>query len=110
MDNHFFKIFDSQSFEELLKRSNERPVVILKHSTTCPISAAAYREMSSGTNEVGLIEVQSARELSNEVERRTGVSHETPQVLVFRNGKVVWNASHWHITADAVADAVRENE
>jgi hypothetical protein len=38
------------------------------------------------------------------------VMHESPQVIVLRNGQVVWNASHFRITADAVAEAVREAE
>ena len=108
MDNHFLKISDSQSFNELLYRSNERPVVIFKHSTTCPISAAAYQEMGR-IRDVALVEVQSARELSNEIERRTGVSHESPQVLVLRNGKVVWEATHWRVKEVQVTKALREN-
>jgi bacillithiol system protein YtxJ len=109
MDNHFVKICDAGSFEELLSRSNERPVVIFKHSTTCSISAAAYREMARFDSEVALVEVQNARGLSKEIELRTGVSHESPQVLVLRNGKVVWKASHWQVNSHSVADAVREN-
>lgn len=52
----------------------------------------------------------SARELSAEIENRLGVDHQSPQVIVLRNGQVVWNASHFKITADAVAEAVRESE
>jgi bacillithiol system protein YtxJ len=59
---------------------------------------------------VALVEVQRARELSTEIENRLGVAHESPQVLVLRNGEVVWNASHFEITADAVAEAVRGAE
>lgn len=108
MGNQFFRISDSQSFDELLLRSNDRPVVIFKHSISCPISAAAYQEMGC-IEEVALVEVQSARELSNEIERRTGVSHESPQVLVLRNGKVVWEATHWNVKESQVAKALREN-
>ena len=108
MDNHFRRISESQSFDELLSRSNERPVVIFKHSNSCPISAAAYQQMGR-IPDVALVEVQSARELSNEIERRTGVSHESPQVLILRNGKVVWEATHWHVKEAQVAKALREN-
>lgn len=108
VDNHFRRISESQSFDELLSRSNERPVVIFKHSISCPISAAAYQEMSR-IQDVSLVEVQTARQLSNEIERRTGVSHESPQVLVLRNGKVVWEATHWDVKEAQVAKALREN-
>jgi bacillithiol system protein YtxJ len=109
MENHFVKITDTKAFEELANRSSERPVVVFKHSLTCPISAAAYEQMSKFDGEVALVEVQRARELSTEIENRLGVAHESPQVIVLRNGEVVWNASHFEITADAVAEAVREN-
>lgn len=109
MENHFVKIIDTVSFEELLTKSTEGPVVIFKHSTTCPISAAAYREMTDFNREVALVEVQGARDLSEEIERRTGVSHQSPQVLVMRDGKVVWQASHFEVTADSVTKAVSEN-
>ena len=108
MKDHFVKITDAGSFEEMVGRSQERPVVIFKHSLTCPISAGAYDQMTDFEGEVALIEVQRARELSTEIENRLGVAHESPQVMVMRNGQVVWNASHFKITADAVTEAVRE--
>lgn len=108
MDNHFVKITDINAFQELAERSKERPVVIFKHSLTCPISAGAYDQMAEFAGEVALVEVQQARELSTEIENRLGLAHESPQVIVLRNGQVVWNASHFKITADAVTEAVRE--
>lgn len=108
MKNHFVKITDAGSFEEMVGRSKERSVVIFKHSLTCPISAGAYEQMAEFEGEVALIEVQRARELSTEIENRLGVAHESPQVIVLRNGQVVWSASHFKITADAVTEAVRD--
>jgi monothiol bacilliredoxin len=109
MKNHFATITDSKSLEELLTQSKERPVVLFKHSTTCPISASAYAEMARFDGEVALVDVQRARELSREIENKTGVAHESPQVIILRNGKVVWNDSHWNVKAEAVAEAVREH-
>jgi bacillithiol system protein YtxJ len=83
-------------------------VVIFKHSLTCPISSAAFDQMEAFEGPVSLVEVQKARQLSNEIERRLGVPHESPQVIVVRNGQVVWNASHFRITSEAVSKAVRE--
>jgi len=108
MENHFVKVTDIKAFEEMADRSKERPVVIFKHSLTCPISATAYDQMAEYHGEVALVEVQRARELSNEIENRLGVNHESPQVIVLSKGQVVWNASHFKITAAAVAQAVRE--
>lgn len=108
MGNHFVKITEITSLEELTGRSKDRPIVIFKHSLTCPISSAAYDRMEGFDGEVALVEVQRARPLSTEIERRLGVAHESPQVIVLSQGQVVWNASHFQITAEAVAAAVRE--
>lgn len=110
MENQFDRITEMSSFEELVERSKDQPVVLFKHSLTCPISAAAYNQMSKFAGEIALIEVQRARELSSVIEERLGIVHQSPQVIVLRNGQVVWNASHFEITADAVTGAVREAE
>jgi bacillithiol system protein YtxJ len=110
MENHFVKITDTKAFEELASRSKERPVVIFKHSLTCPISAGAYEQMAEFAGEVALIEVQRARELSTEIENRLDVAHESPQVIILRSGQVVWKASHYKITVAAVTEAVRGAE
>ncbi len=109
MDSKFMRVTDKNSLAELLERSTQQPIVIFKHSTTCPISSAAYRQMEDYDGEVALVEIQRARELSREIEQQTGVGHESPQVLVLRYGRVVWYASHWQVKAGAVADAVKTN-
>ena len=104
----FERVTEPSAIEELTERSKDRPVVIFKHSLTCPISASAFDQMEVFEGPVSLVEVQKARALSNEIESRLGVRHESPQVIVLRNGQVVWNASHFKITSDAVAKAVKE--
>ncbi|MDQ3805870.1 MAG: bacillithiol system redox-active protein YtxJ [Acidobacteriota bacterium] len=110
MEMQFTNVADDEALEQLFARSHEQPVVIFKHSNTCPISAMAYQRMKQFTSGVALLVVQRSRELSREVETRTGVRHESPQVLVLRRGRSVWSASHFDITAEAVEEAVRENE
>ena len=108
MSEKFFRLSDKNTFEKLLTVSKERPVVVFKHSNACPISSRAYREMEKLEN-VNLIEVQLARDVSAEVATFTGVEHETPQVIVLRDGKAVWNASHYDVNAGAVTKAVEAN-
>ena len=110
METNFSPVSDDAALEELFARSHERPVLLFKHSDSCPISARAYRQMEGVEAPVSIVVVQKNREVSRAVERRTGVRHETPQALVLRNGRAVWNASHFDITADVVEQAVRENE
>lgn len=108
MEDNFKRVTNTDALDLLIERSKERPLVIFKHSLTCPISAAAYDQMTQHEGEVTLVEVQHARQLSNAIENRLGVPHESPQVIVLRKGQVFWDASHFKITAHAVAKAVRE--
>ena len=109
MEANFSPVSDAAALEELFARSHTEPVLLFKHSNACPISARAYSQMTAVKTPVSIVVVQKSRDVSREVETRTGVRHETPQALVLRNGEVVWNASHFSITADAVEQALKEN-
>ena len=108
MGNKFFRIDDKAALESLLTDSRQKPVIVFKHSNACSISARAYREMEK-VDGVNILEVQSARDVSRELANRTGVRHETPQVIILRGGKAVWNASHFDVTAADVKRAVESN-
>ena len=112
-NGRFVTVADAAALDDLFARSDEAPVLLFKHSTTCPISAHAYREMSrldaTATPPVALVIVQTARPVSNEIAQRTGVRHESPQTILLRRGRPVWTASHYDITAAEVERAVREN-
>lgn len=110
MEAKFNTIADTKALENILAGSRDAPVVVFKHSTTCPISSAAYREMEQFTSApVALVVVQRARDVSNEVAARTGVVHQSPQAIIIRNGEAVWSASHYDITAESVARAVAQH-
>jgi bacillithiol system protein YtxJ len=108
MGKTFLKIDNHAALENLLTDSTNKPVIVFKHSNACPISARAYREMETLDN-VNLLEVQSARAISNEVADLTGIRHETPQVIILRDGKAVWNASHFDVVAADVMKAVESH-
>ena len=98
--------------DRALASSDERPLLLFKHSFTCGISAEALDELVAHLNERGgdaiyaMVTVQTHREVSNAVARKLGVRHETPQALLIRSGRVVWSASHFRVTAAAVAAAI----
>ena len=105
MANKFIRIQDRQSLDRLFAESKQRPILLFKHSNSCGISFRAYREMEQ-LDEVNVLEVQTARELAREVAAMTGVRHETPQVIVLKDGKAVWNASHNDVNARSVSEAL----
>ena len=92
---------------ELVERSALEPVVVFQHDPFCPISRRAYHELTGLPVQTALVDVAQDASLSRRIEERTGIRHQSPQVLVFRSGKVVWNASHLKITRNAVARAVQ---
>src|SRR5437016_9334283 len=102
----FVELKDVESLNRFLDGSAEEPVVLLKHSNSCGVSSRAYREMAQLNRPVGLVTVQKARDVSNEIERRFGLAHETPQVVIVRGSKVVWNASHSRVSAHAIEEAL----
>jgi monothiol bacilliredoxin len=55
---------------------------------------------------VFLIDVLAQRPLSRRIAATLGIQHESPQVIVLRNGKPVWHASHYEVTADALAKEI----
>lgn len=107
------RIDSDTELRALFDVSNERPVLIFKHSNACSLSAIAHEEMRRYVEkdlpvdvEFRMVVVQEARPVSNEIEERLGVRHETPQVIVVRNGRAVWNTSHSGVTRVRVAAAV----
>jgi bacillithiol system protein YtxJ len=83
--------------------------VLFKHSLTCPISGAIYSEVLDFLADqpnvpAYVIPVQTQRKAAALVEQRTGVRHESPQLLVIRDSKVVASASHFAITGQFMAE------
>ena len=98
--------------DRALAASDERPLLLFKHSFTCGISAEALDELVAHLNDCRLdasyamVTVQTHRDVSNAVARKLGVRHETPQALLIREGRVVWSASHFRVTRKAVDAAL----
>lgn len=89
-------------------------VFVLKHSTTCPISQAAYEEYEQFANNHSdvacfFLTVQDAKPLSNFIAEQYHIKHESPQAIVFKNKDVNWHASHWKITNSALSTVLKEN-
>ena len=97
-------IYESETFDRLL----DAPLaVVFKHSSTCGISARAHGEVERFLSEhperhIYKVEVLGSRAVSDYIEEKTGIRHESPQLLVLRAGEVVWHGSHSRVTAEAI--------
>lgn len=83
---------------------------IFKHSTRCPVSTFAHGEVAEFVQEhpgipLRIVLVVEHRATAREIAARLGVPHASPQVILVRDGKAVWDASHNGVTASALAQA-----
>ena len=91
-----------EALEQLFEVSHSAPVVLFKHSRTCGISAHLLEQIRTVDSHVNVVTVQSHREVSNAIEQRTGYRHQSPQAFVIRDGKAVYQASHYGIDPAAI--------
>ncbi|MEI7024141.1 bacillithiol system redox-active protein YtxJ [Paenibacillus sp. y28] len=94
-----------EEWNDILAQSADRGQVILKHSTTCPVSANALHEYEQylkdkpnhGVNYT-LVKVIESRPVSNKIAEDLDVKHESPQIIYIKNKAKYWAASHWSVT------------
>jgi bacillithiol system protein YtxJ len=100
-----------EQWEEALKATSAKPLLVFKHSTQCPISAAAHeawqnyvQDRGSADCDYALVHVIEDRPVSNAIAESLGVQHQSPQAIFVRDGRAEWNESHWRITYDFLAE------
>jgi bacillithiol system protein YtxJ len=104
-----------QQIDQLILQSQEpgvRAVLVFKHSTRCSISSMAHSRLERSWKDdpsvpAYYLDLLQYRPVSNEVAQRFGVEHESPQVLLIKEGKCIYNASHSAITADDILSAIK---
>ena len=112
MDKTLDELRTLEELDQALSESAEHPVLLFKHSLTCPISTRAFREFQTYLEAADsrvtykLITVQTARQVSGNAADRLGVTHQSPQAILVKNGASVWNASHFDITSESIGRAI----
>lgn len=107
-------LHDIPSLDAAIAESRERPVLLFKHSRYCGVSCEALDELHThiesqrGASAAAykMITVQTHRSVSDAAAELLGLRHQTPQAILLRHGKVVWNASHFSITATKLDQAL----
>lgn len=86
--------------------------VIFKHSTRCPVSMMAKKRFEhdwdaipEGTS-VYFLDLISNREVSNTIAQQFSVYHESPQILLIKNGECIYETSHGEISAEDLAEQI----
>lgn len=116
MSDRVVRLTKMEELDEAVGSSSDRPVFIYKHSTVCPVSARAaghYHDFADADSSAPpplftQVLVIENRNLSNEIESRLEVRHESPQLLLLRDGKVAWHASHFSISGENIRSALED--
>lgn len=109
--DRFLPLATEEDLESALTRSHDEPIVLFKHSAICTLSARANSKMAAleeGDAPVYRLIVQRSRKLSNAIEQRFEIRHESPQAIVVRDGHPVAHTSHRGVTADFVREHATE--
>lgn len=99
-------ISSADDLETIIDRSRVVPCLIFKHSTRCPISSMAKNRLEASWDleedivEPYFIDLIRHRDLSNRIADRFAVAHESPQVLLIKDGICSYDASHLNIRVD----------
>jgi len=102
------ELSDTDQVDRIIKSSVEKPQLIFKHSTTCGISAMMKSKLEetwdidTSVLDVHYLDLLTYRSVSNYIAETTGVYHQSPQVVLLKNGAVVMDASHHAIKVEAI--------
>ncbi|HUE75400.1 MAG TPA: monothiol bacilliredoxin BrxC family protein, partial [Chloroflexota bacterium] len=99
---HQSLVTDESTLEQLIAHSHQEPVWLFNHDPWCGISAAAWEELEQLDVRVNVIDVARYHNLRTLVAARTGVRHQSPQIILLQGGRAVWSASHFRVTAKNV--------
>ena len=105
------ELTDLGQLNEIIAISNEKPVAIFKHSTRCSVSRMALKQFENEFNSSDkvtpyFLDLIAHRDISNEIANRFGVTHQSPQLILIKEGKAIYNVSHSDIDAEELGTKV----
>ncbi|MBJ11400.1 MAG: bacillithiol system redox-active protein YtxJ [Flavobacteriales bacterium] len=100
------QLTDLQQLKQLTEASYQVPVLFFKHSTRCSISVMVLnrfeREWNNMTVHPYFLDLLNYREVSNQIAIFFEIEHQSPQVLLIKDGSCVYHASHNAIDAHVI--------
>lgn len=109
---HWKTISSPEMANAAIQESHEHPIVIFKHSTSCPISGIAKMRLEGDWDLENLpayyVDVKSDRQSSLHIAEALEVHHESPQMIIVSKGEAVYDTSHLDINIQEVHDGLKE--
>lgn len=103
---NWITIQDEQQLEQIKEKSKIRPQVIYKHSVRCGVSSVVKSRLEkatlSGDMDYYYLDIIHFRSISNKIAEEFQVYHESPQVLLIRDGECIYDESHMGINAQEI--------
>lgn len=103
---HWIPLQRPEQLETIVTASNSRPQVIFKHSTRCSVSSMVLnrleREEQPAAMDFYFLDLISYRPISNDIAERFHVHHESPQIIIIKNGEAIFDESHLAIQMDEI--------
>ncbi len=101
---------EEQQLDKIKEESREKPVVIFKHSTRCSISSMAMARLERETPPQNTLfyylDILRYRPVSNRIAEDFSVYHESPQILLIKNGECTYDESHNGISMADIAEQI----
>ena len=106
---HWIHLTDEEQLKQIMTKSQIRPQVIFKHSTRCSISAVALQRLQKVSQPADIdfyfLDLIANRGLSGKVSEVFKVHHESPQVLVIKDGECIYDESHLSISMNDIVQS-----
>ncbi|WP_395049339.1 bacillithiol system redox-active protein YtxJ [Flavobacterium sp.] len=106
---NWINLTDLGQLNEIITLSNDKPAVIFKHSTRCSVSRFALKQFENEFDnedkvDTYFLDLLEHRDVSNEIAKRFGVFHQSPQLLLIKDGKSIYDVSHSDIDAEELME------
>jgi len=108
MINTWIEIKDDNQLEDIIETSKEKHTVIFKHSTSCGISAHAMYKLESNWENIDnkikfyYLDLLQYRNISNKISEKFNITHQSPQIIILKDEKVISHFSHQVISVNKI--------
>jgi bacillithiol system protein YtxJ len=107
----WIQLTSEEQLQQIISNSSTKPQVIFKHSTRCSISSVAYHRLQKASQPDDIdfyyLDLLAHRPLSGKIADTFKVHHESPQVLVIRDGKCIYDESHLAISMMDIVESAK---
>ena len=109
---NWIKLEQESQLEQIVALSHIKPQAIFKHSTRCSISTVAKNRLdNSSVDEIDFyyLDLLAFRNISNSIAEKFNVYHESPQIILIKNGECIYVESHSGINIQDIVEAINLN-